>query len=402
VTLKLLNKDFPMTDFMQGVFTAALLIGASVGSLFGGAYCDTFGRKIGIISVGAISTVGAIATALSNKLFLMMISRGVLGLAVGLATVVSPTYVSENAEDAKKGVLGTFFQLAITFGIFLSYLVALPFDNYKYMFGLAIVPGIICLIVGIVMPESPFWLARKSAERTPLIGSAKLLQPREDASYFDLFRPPHFKPFLIGLLLAVAQQLTGINAFMYYAPAIFSAANVKNDVAPTIGLGAWNFVTTFISTFLVDRLGRRPLLLVGTLIMTVSNLSLAIFNLALAGDKSALGALSIVFLLIFVLGFETGEGPLFWVVCAELFRPEIKGAGLSTLNALTWIFNLMLTLGFLPAQTALGQSGVFFIFGGTGLFCLILMYFILPETRTSTGQEIIPDQYVIQQVVGDS
>jgi len=184
---------------------------------------------------------------------------------------------------------------------------------------------------------------------------------------------------MIGELLAIAQQLTGINAFMYYAPFIFESAGLNNPIIPTIGLGAWNFVTTFVSTFLVDYLGRRPLLLFGTATMAVSCVGLALTYQLLSG--TALGVLAIVLLLVFIAGFEAGEGPLFWVVCTEMFHPDDQGRGLSVLNASTWTFNLILTFGFLPLKELIGSAGVFWIFGGIGVVCVALMIAYLPETK---------------------
>jgi len=385
--LPLVTDVFPMSSTVQGVFTASILIGAMLGSLFGGTFCDYFGRKIAIITVGVFGTVGPIATALSPNLPLLMVSRGILGISVGLATVACPTYVSENAKEENKGTLGTFLQLAITFGIFLSYVVALPFTKdvphaFRWMFAIGVVPGLVTLFAGLFMPESSTWLQRKSNEYDRLVPSSNGSIQR----IVDIAPVTQRKAYFIGELLAVAQQLTGINAFMYYAPAIFKSAGLTNQIIPTIGLGAFNFVTTFISTFLVDRLGRRPLLLTGTGIMAVSCVGLALTYQLLS--KTAKGVLAIVLLLAFVAGFETGEGPLFWVVCTEMFKQEDRGRGLSVLNASTWIFNLVLTFAFLPLSDTIGLVGVFSIFGGIGVVCVILMWFNLPETRRTMIEEI--------------
>jgi len=380
------------STYLQGVFSASILFGAMMGSLGGGPYCDRLGRKITIITLGVFATVGPIATALSPTLVIMLISRVVCGVGVGLATAVCPTYVSENAPPEKKGTLGTFFQLAITFGIFLSYLVGLlkNIDKiYRLMFGLGAVPGGLILIAGLIMGESGPWLSRRVTERDPLLSRQIQSPRRHHGGVWDLFFGHARKSFAIGMLLAIAQQLTGINAVMYYAPSIFKSAGLENPIIPTIGVGLWNFITTFISTFLVDRLGRRPLLLAGTLAMALSTVVLAITFSFIHG--TALAVLSIVFLLAFVAGFETGEGPLFWVVCIELFDDDVRGSALSFLNATTWIFNLILTFAFLPLLGVIGQGGVFWIFSGVGIVSVVLMYFVLPETKR---EQVLVDEYV--------
>lgn len=385
VALPKVVDHWPMSNTMQGLFTASVLIGAALGSLGGGWFCDKFGRKISLITVGLFGTAGAACTAFAPNLALMMVSRGVVGVGVGLSTCACPTYVSENAPAHLKGSLGTMFQLAITFGIFVSYLVALPFDSkdtgfqgFRIMFLLGVIPGVLLLIQAFMMPESAHWIALKKRDpllvnnNEPATGQRKF---GRDATYL-----PTGRAYLVGELVAVAQQLTGINAFMFYGPDIFKSAGVNQAVVATIGIGAWNFVTTFISTFLVDRLGRRPLLLSGTFAMAVSTVGLALVN-QLVHTTSVKGALSIVLLFVFIAGFELGEGPLFWVVCTELFDDEEKSRALSRLNVSVWIFNLMLTFGFLPVKDAIGQAGVFWIFGGVGVVCVTLMYFFLPETK---------------------
>jgi len=358
-----------------------------MGSLFGGAYNDYFGRKIAIITVAVFGTAGPIFSAVAPDAATLYISRAILGVAVGLATVACPTYVSENARQENKGALGTLFQLAITFGIFVSYLMALPFAGmepelaYKWMFGIGAGPAFFLLWFGIFMPESEYWKGVKRHEHDSLLPN-KRGSIQHQPSFADLLRPPARKSLFVGILLAVAQQLTGINAFMFYAPAIFTAAKFPETTWPMIGMGFWNFLTTLIATFLVDRLGRRPLLVVGTAIMTVGCFGLAL-TYTLVHSAVVLGVLAIIFLFAFILGFEIGEGPLFWVVCVELFEPELRGPALSMLNTSVWIFNIMLTFAFLPLSELITEQGVFFVFGGIGAVCVSLMYFVLPETKRS-------------------
>jgi len=370
---------------LQGLFTASLLIGAMFGSLFGGGYTDYFGRKVAIITVAVFGLIGPIFSAIAPDEISLFISRAVLGISVGLATVACPTYVSENARQENKGALGTLFQLAITFGILVSYFMALPFADmapqpaYRYMFGIGAAPAVFLLIFGIFMPESEYWKGMKRHEHDALLPN-KRGSIQHQAVFTDLFTGSARKSLFIGILMAVAQQLTGINAFMYYAPNIFKSAQLQNTTWPTIGMGFWNFLTTLIATFLVDRLGRRPLILIGTVIMAVACVGLAL-TYQLVHAALPLGILAIIFLFAFILGFEIGEGPLFWVVCVELFEPEIRGPALSLLNTTVWLFNIMLTFAFLPLSEYLGSAAVFWMFGGIGLVCVIAMYFVLPETK---------------------
>jgi len=311
---------------------------------------------------------------------------------VGLATVACPTYASENAPIDRKGFIGTFFQLAITFGMALSYIVVLPFSGvhhgYKYLFALGTIPAAISLVVGFIMEESPAWKnGQASTESEPLVSK----ESSGKSGLSILFsRPDARKAFAIGMLLAITQQLTGINAFMYYATDIFASAGIKssqNQQLATIGLGTWNFFTTLLSTFFVERLGRRPLLLAGTSVMLLSTVIIALVVQFAHG--AVVGILTVILLLMFVLGFEVGEGPLFWVVATELFTTDVKETAFSLLNVTTWLCNIMLTFGFPPIKEAIGQAGVFWIFTAIGATCLSLMFFVLPETKAAPKREVV-------------
>jgi len=183
----------------------------------------------------------------------------------------------------------------------------------------------------------------------------------------------------IGLVLAVAQQLTGINAFMFYAQSIFEGAGLSNVNVPTMGLGAWNVLCTVFAVPLVGRIGRRPLLIGGTSAMTVACIALGlVWRYATGHDR---GYVAIGLLLVFVLAFELSNGPLFWMVAHELFTPEIKTVGASTLNAAQWLCNILLCFFFPIFRESFGAPTVFYIFGSIGAICTVVMALFLPETR---------------------
>jgi len=387
---------------MTGIVTASILMGALVGSMIGGPIADKLGRRVGIAALAIITLIGAPALAASPSIPVVIVTRTFLGVGVGMSGVICPMYVSETAPPELKGPLGIMFQLAITVGIFLAYVANYALKsveyNWRLMFGLGAVPSLVLLAMTFIIPESPAWLLK--GERAPLIptneretpyhGSKELARPPAPAGSTEAALGVRLRLFLkskalrIGIVLAIAQQLTGINAFMFYANSIFDSAGISNTNVATIGLGFWNAVTTVIAIPLVDRLGRRPLLIIGTAIM-----SIACFALGLAYQEASqrvLGPLAIVFLLIFVAAFEVGDGPLFWIVAHELFTPEIKTVGASTLNAVQWVFNITLTLGFPIAQAHIHET-VFYIFGSLGIFCTAIMLIALPETRSKNNED---------------
>ncbi|EGC33031.1 hypothetical protein DICPUDRAFT_81183 [Dictyostelium purpureum] len=382
------------SEINQGLLTCSILVGAMVGSIVGGIIMEKLGRKIAMLMVSILTVVGAIGISLVPLLWGVIVFRAILGIGVGISAIVCPTYVGEMSPTEKKGTLGTIFQLAITSGIFISN--ALGFAllhvqyNYRAMFIIGAAPGLCLFATFFFIPESTKWLNRNNTNpATDLLINQKKKHSSNNQGIQALFTKPigRFSLF-IGIVLAINNQLTGINAFMFFSPSIFQKAGITSlnyTMISTICLVGWNVVTTFIATFLIDRVGRRKLMLVGTLVMAVACVGLAILNLLIKG--TTLGVLSIVLLFIFIAGFEASAGPLFWILVIEIFPEEMREAGSSLLNAIQWVFNIALSFSFLSLSQLIGQSAIFFIFGGFGIVCLIIMYIYLPETKNDDEDE---------------
>lgn len=374
-----------LNSTMQGIVTSCILIGALFGSIIGGPLSDSFGRKVTIITLAAISVVFAPVLAITPSVDTLIVARTFLGIGVGMAGVICPLYVSENAPPERRGPLGICFQLAITIGILVAYISNAAFEKvhhgWRIMFALGVLPALALLVIAFLIPESLVWQSKRSGtgEHSTLLNGTNQA-PRSLSERIGLF--VRSRALVVGLVLAVAQQLTGINAFMFYAQTIFSEAGLTNQNVPTIGLGAWNVLATVVAIPLVDRLGRRPLLIGGTLVMTIACGLLAVVWKTLDGHTR--GYLAIALLLLFVLAFELGDGPLFWMVASELFTPETKSVGASTLNAAQWIFNIILSFGFPIAAKAFGLWVVLLVFGVIGAVCTVLLIFFLPETKYIT------------------
>eukprot|EP01132_Coremiostelium_polycephalum_P005982 gene5982-7453_t len=378
------------SDIKSGLLTCSILIGAMVGSLLGGIITEKWGRKIPMLLVSISSIIGAIGSALVPSYWYIVGMRFVLGLGVGMSAIVCPTYVSEMAIPEKKGSLGTVFQVAITVGIFLGDIAGFALKNVKYdyrwMFGIGCAPGFFLLGLIPLIPESFKWKEKK------LIKESTFLLLNNDSNNFGikslLSKPIGRFALFIGCILAINNQLTGINAFMFFSPSIFETAGISGgsgSMIATICLVGWNVITTLISTFLIDRLGRRKLMLFGSLVMTISCIALAILFLTIKG--TALGVLSIVLLFIFIAGFEAGAGPLFWIMVIEIFPEEMRDIGSSILNAIQWIFNIALSFSFLQLVTLIGQSAIFWIFGGIGLGTIRLRFCRNEKTTDSNHAE---------------
>ncbi|KAN0040139.1 hypothetical protein ACTA71_012029 [Dictyostelium dimigraforme] len=384
-------KDYSEID--QGLITCSILVGAMVGSIVGGIISERLGRKLSMLVISILTLIGTIGSSLVPPMWWTMAFRGILGIGVGMSAIVCPTYVGEMSPMEKKGTLGTIFQLAITFGIFISNVFGFILKNEEYnfriMFIIGAAPGLFLLITFFFIQESTKWLNRVHAKKTnttTLLINQKKINNKVGIKGI-LTKPIGRFSLFIGVILAVNNQLTGINAFMFFSPSIFSTAGIKNGNDPmiaTILLMAWNVITTFIATFLIDRLGRRKLMLVGTLVMTLSCIVSAILNLTIGG--TTLGVLSVVLLFLFIAGFEASAGPLFWILVIEIFPEDIRDVGSTILNAVQWSFNIALSFSFLSLAELIGNN-TFFIFGGFGIVCLVIMYIYLPETKNDDDDD---------------
>jgi len=291
-------------------------------------------------------------------------------------------YVAETAPANKKGMFGAMFQLSLTVGILLSFAAGYAFtyvkdENLSWR---------LMVVVGIIFPASLTLLTFCAVEETKDFkrshddGEARELRSQSSTTekhsgWKGLFAAEHRKEFITGVVLAGTLQLTGINAVMYYGPTIIKKSGLDNEVLLNIIIGGWNFVATFIAVFLVERAGRRVLMITGTAIMSVALVGIGIAFKVTEGTPLAI-AVS-VGLFFFIGGFEGGPGCLFWVLVNEVYPPHIRDAGGSFANILQWGFNLLVASLFQYVANAIGWSVIFWVFGGIGVLCTIYLFFFL-------------------------
>ena len=288
VARPLLEKDFPMTPLVGGFMTAAVPLGALLGASIAGPITDRFGRRRVLMTAAALFAIGALIAAGMTATWILVAARLVLGFAIGLAAVTAPLYIAESAPLAIRGALVSTYQLAITVGILASYLTGLAITGdgmWRAMFALGAVPGLLFLIGLVFLPESPRWLvlrgyldrARVSLQRlrgagAPVeqeldeIARTARAQSGAKAGYATLLEPTVRPALVVGVGLFFLQQLSGINAVIYYAPEIFNHAgfdSAETQILATTGVGVVNFLTTILAMYLIDKIGRRPLLVLG-------------------------------------------------------------------------------------------------------------------------------------------
>jgi sugar porter (SP) family MFS transporter len=406
--LLFVKKDFGgLSSFQQELVTSLLLVGAVVGALTAGRIADMLGRRLTVLITALVFIVGVMLAAFTPTYPLLLIARIIIGLAVGSASMVVPLYIGEIVPPRVRGGLVSLNQLAITTGILVSYLIDYGLSdsgNWRLMFGLAAVPAAALFIGMLFQKESPHWLIRQGREddaRQVLrrvrnegdiedeIREVREVSQRE-GGYRDLISPRVRPLLMVGVLLAVFQQITGINTVIYYAPTLLQGAGLGNNAALLANVvnGCVNVGMTIVAIWLLDKVGRRPLLLSGTAGMAVGMAVVACSFLGGADLHGALAIVAIIGLLVYTGSFAIGLGPVFWLLIAEIYPLRIRGAAMSVASMANWGANFVVTISFLTLLSAIGGVGVFFLFGFLTLVALGYFWKKVPETKGRSLQEI--------------
>ena len=404
-----IKKQFSLSATMEEIVVSAVLVGAVLGAVMGGALTGRFGRRKMIILAGIIFTVSAIGTALTPTVSWLIAARIVSGIAIGIASFISPMYIAELVPAKVRGSLVAVNMLAITTGIVVAYLVDYALSGiqgWRYMFGLAAIPSIALVISMWRLPDSPRWLisrsmveqARRVLQRVRTVSDVspeitdiqQSMKKQGDGGITGLFQPSLKMPMIVGVGLAVFQQITGINTVIYYAPTIFKFAGIA-ATGPAILAGAglttvmWCFHV--LAIFLLDRVGRRPLLLIGVAgqIIGLAILGAAFQFQQLASFKSyvAIGGLA-----IYVACFAFGLGPIFWLLISEIYPLKIRGAAMSAVTVTNWGMNLAVAVTFLTLVAALGHAETFWLYGLIAVAAWVFIYRLAPETKGKTLEQI--------------
>jgi sugar porter (SP) family MFS transporter len=407
----LIKGQFSLTDSGLGTVAALLTFGCLIGALFTGTFTEKFGRKNVMIATSVLYIISALGCALAESASMLIIFRILSGLAVGGTSVVAPMYISEIAPAQNRGRLVSFNQFAITIGIVLAYifdyfLIGFGNNAWRYMLVVPAVFGVVFLIFLLAkFPESPRWLlahGRKEEaikvltsiggtslvnEELPEMESTLLVeQKKEKMSFSELFKGKTGKIVLIGTLIAALQQITGINAVIMFAPDIFQAAgSVKSDsVMQAMIVGLVNFLMTIVALWLVDKKGRKTLLLWGAVGMIAS---LAYLTLEFAKPVQN-GAGVLVALLVYISFFAASFAPVMWVIISEIYPNRIKGLAMSFSTAVSWLCTF-LTVYFAPIiHGALGLQYLFGIFGVFSIIAFVFVKFWIPETKGKSLEQI--------------
>ncbi len=419
--LPLLKEDLDLSTFESEIITSWVTLGALFGALVAGGTADRIGRRWTAVGAGVMFALGALIEAVSPGAGLLTVGRVVTGLGVGFASVVAPLYAAEMAPKRLRGRFVSTYQLAITVGIFFAYLAddALTgSDRWRLMFALAVIPGVALVVGFLVMPESARWLlkmGRRDNARESLVkvdgsevADAELATLESDiaaeakegeASWGEVFSPALRRALWVGVGLATLQQVTGINAIIYYANEIFAEAGFttaeQQAKATLYAVGAVNVLATFIAVVWVDRFGRRPLLLTGLVGMTVSLAAVgasfaALENQPEGGTTSTTvgGIVTVLALVVFIASFAFSMGPIVWTLISEIYPNRVRGRAISVATAVNWLAAFLVAQFFLSIVDAIGESTTFFVFAALCVVSFVFVWHLVPETKGRSLEEI--------------
>lgn len=407
----MIKGQFSLTDSGLGTVAALLTFGCLVGALFTGSFTEKYGRKKVMITTAVLYIISALGCALAESSTILIFFRLLSGLAVGGTSVVAPMYISEIAPAKNRGRLVSFNQFAITIGIVLAYifdylLVGFGDNAWRFMLVVPAVFGTMYLVFLIAkFPESPRWLLAHGRKEEAIkvltnIGGQTLVdeelpemertllaeQKKEKMSFGELFKGKTGKIVLIGTIIAALQQITGINAVIMFAPDIFQAAgSIKSDsIMQAMIVGMVNFLMTIVALWLVDKKGRKTLLLWGAVGMI---LSLAFLSYEFSKPvQNGFGVMAA--LLVYISFFAASFAPVMWVIISEIYPNRIKGLAMSFSTAVSWLCTF-LTVYFAPIiHGALGLQYLFGIFGVFSIIAFVFVKFWIPETKGKSLEQI--------------
>lgn len=412
-----LRTKFALDAAQMGWAASSALAGCVIGCLTAGVLSDFFGRKKVMILAAILYLISAIGSAIALSLSQFVIFRMIGGIGVGTASMLSPLYIAEISPAKNRGRMVSYNQFAIVSGMlvvyFVNYFIAAQgtetwniTTGWRWMFASEAIPALLFFICLFFVPESPRWLIKQAKtnlaeliltkingedQAKKEVAEIKDAIQHEDCSFMQIFKPGIRTAIMIGMVLAVLQQVTGINVFLYYAPEIFKKLGTGSNVAllQTIIIGAVNMGFTIVAIRTVDKLGRKPLMMIGA-----TGMGICLFALGLAAYLNQTSLWALIFILGYIASFALSVGPVTWVILSEIFPTRIRGRALSVVTVLLWAANWLVSQTFPMMDENEFLVKTFhhgFSFWIYGFMCILLIVFVwrvVPETKGRSLEEI--------------
>ena len=405
-----LKKQFHLDDGGLGATVAIATVGTIIGALIGGRSADRFGRRKLLFFIGILYILGALGTALAPSHLVLMIFRFIGGIGVGLSSVCAPIYTAEIAPARVRGRLVGLVQFNIVLGILVAYLSNYIIDlivhdqeiAWRWMLGVMVVPSVLFLVFLMTVPETPRWLMAKGHEEKAIAISRRLCNTVEEsdeqiqeirdqlasagsqATLSQFFTRRYFKVIALAFFIAMFNQLSGINAILYYAPEVMKQAGADDNAAllMSVAVGLMNLIATMAALTVIDRIGRRSLMIVGSIGYLVSMGFLTAVMFMFQGHfNSTSSTLVLVGLLVFIAAHAFGQGSVIWVFISEIFPTRVRGLGQSLGSLTHWVFAAITTYAFPPIIGAWGGGWAFSIFLVCMFGQLVWVLTKMPETK---------------------
>ena len=404
-----IKRIWELSDVLHGVAIAIALYGTVIGALFGGIPATKYGRKKTLLWIGIFYLISAIGSALAPGVYVFMAFRVLGGLAIGASSVVAPMYITEIAPAKNRGKLVATFQFNIVFGILIAYLSNYLLQgvggesSWRLMLGIVAIPALIYSILVFYVPESPRWLivhrgdyntARKTLEVSDpegvdeaIIALHKSIEEDNQKESLSAFLSKRFSiPIFLAMLIAFFNQLSGINAVIYFAPRIFELAGIGKQAAflQSAGIGLVNLVFTMAGLYLIDRIGRRKLMLIGSVgyIISLASVAFAFYS----GHSG--GVIVPILLFIFIASHAIGQGTVIWVFISEIFPNSVRAYGQSLGCTTHWILASIITTVFPIMASRFGAAPLFLFFAFMMVLQLLWVIFKMPETKGVSLEEL--------------
>ncbi|AGI27195.1 Galactose transporter [Candidatus Portiera aleyrodidarum] len=405
--LPFITKEFHLSTNMAGWIVGSMMGGASIGALANGIISKHVGRKKSLLLSSILFLIGAVIAIFSKYTIILIMARIILGLAVGSASFTAPLFLAELTPKSIRGMTISLYQLMVNIGIliaFLSNLIFSYFQSWRSMFGILIVPSISLFCGILIIPDSPRWLAstNKTNEAIKILKKLRYSNLEVNTEIKEIVNSIKYKnnffgwhlfkqninfrrSVMLGIILQLIQQFTGMNVMMYFSPKIFEVSGIietNNQFLSTCIIGLLNVLATIIAMISVDKLGRKPMLYIGFTIMAIGMSILSI------GTLQFIQWLSIISLLIFVAGFAMAAGPIIWIICAEIQPLYGRDFGISCSTIANWLANMLFGTFFLTILSNLGGPRTFILLALANISFIIFTIFVIPETKGISLEQI--------------